>query len=275
MLKITEQGSSFCSIMRFKDSNSSKITYQKFWRGGMGRQLIKMSRWSCKSIFSLYSKVITIIFALFCVITGQINKTESSENEETKSHSLRGIALNAKDSTVMGNIRLFLCEELAVMYGSLIRLSDYIKLDSTYTDDTGYFKFSVDEPVRYYPFVLVHGTEYSTYVSEWFYFDDDKDSIHTVYLTHRGFSSVKNAISNSNVNQMYTYQGKTLVVRIPDFNEKNAKVKIVNLKGEKIETLQTSEDGSIRWNTRSVSKGVYIMNVAGSRHDLNLRVVVK
>ncbi len=107
----------------------------------MGKKLIRASHHSWKTALLLYTKVVTFIFALFCVASGQVLK---ASNSDTGGITFRGRALSPSDSTFFSNTTILLADIFAPLYGSGGGAFVESVYDSTYSDEYGYFELTFD-----------------------------------------------------------------------------------------------------------------------------------
>ncbi len=236
----------------------------------MGKQIIKISLWSWKSAIALYGKIATLIFALFCVASGQGNKIAPSLNNR---------ALFSQDSLPLSNIKLFLASILAPVYG-MSSVPSLYKIDSTITNENGFFQFPSGNSSCTYKVVSEsikrNQNDISIqYYSSRFYCPRNDDTVNTFYMDPLIFSSAKNHFTESISQKIYTSFGKIIKLRIPECENENSKVSIVDFKGETVTRLQVQAAGEILWNTESVAKGVYFLSIENLKTHLNVKIVVK
>lgn len=236
----------------------------------MGKQIIKISLWPWKSAIALYGKIVTLIFALFCVASGQGNKINPTMNNR---------ALFSQDSLPLSNIKIFLGSILAPVYG-MSSVPYLNKIDSTITDENGFFQFSSDNNSCTYKVVtesIKHNQSDKAfpYFSSRFYCPQDNDTVNTFYMTPLVFSNVRNRFAESVPQKVYTSFGKIIKLRVPECENENSKVSIIDFKGETIARLQVQAAGEILWNTESVAKGVYFLSIENNKTHLNVKIVVK
>jgi hypothetical protein len=116
----------------------------------MGKQIILFSRWSLRSLFLVYSRLTTLIFALFCAATGQTPKTGSAVRTAAATTTFKGDAYLSSDSTTLKNVKLFFQDCMAPEYGIS---PDYGVIspwygpmptrDSVMTDENGLFEIKL------------------------------------------------------------------------------------------------------------------------------------
>ena len=104
----------------------------------MGKRIITVSVSSWKTLILLYGKIATLLFALFCVATGQTIKTTTSANVAGSSRILKGRAHLASDLSLLKNVKLYLCTVAYPVYG-MSNCRHFWVIDSTTSDANGNF----------------------------------------------------------------------------------------------------------------------------------------
>lgn len=235
----------------------------------MGKQIIKISLWSWKSAIALYGKIVTLIFALFCVASGQGNKISPTMNNR---------ALFSQGSLPLSNVKLFLGSILAPVYG-MSSVPSIEKIDSTFTDENGFFQFPSGKSSCTYKVISESITRNQNdkayqYLSSRFYCSQNVGTVNTFYMEPFIFSKIKNRFAESVPQKIFTSFGKIIKLRVPDCNV-NSKVSIMDFKGEVVARLQIQAAGEILWNTESVAKGVYFLSIENHKTILNVKIIVK
>ncbi|MDG5816608.1 T9SS type A sorting domain-containing protein [Chitinispirillales bacterium ANBcel5] len=246
----------------------------------MGKTILKASLWSWRSAFTLYSKVIALLFALFCVASGQAQKMSANENLSDSSPKLRGRAFKALDSSVVANSKIYFATYSAPLYGVMEPWEDeyfYFPRDSTYTDEDGYFEVTFDYFSNITSNIENDSGETVFHVSEPFYYVSQKDSVYSFYLSPLQNTQVsRQEASPSEKRQLQVTQGRTITVKITDWNgAKTSSISVIDLKGKTIARLQASHTGVISWDTQNVPKGVYLLRLNNKVRDVSMRIVVK
>ncbi|MDG5816607.1 T9SS type A sorting domain-containing protein [Chitinispirillales bacterium ANBcel5] len=246
----------------------------------MEKTILKASLWSWRSAFTLYSKVIALLFALFCIASGQAQKMSANENLSDSSPKFRGRAFKASDSSIIANSKLYLSDDNIPLYG-VIGPQDpeniYPSRDSTYTDENGYFEISIE----IYPPVFTSNIENDSgetvfHASEPFYDIPHKDSVYSFYLSPLQSTQVSRQAAPSEKRQLQVTQGRTISIKITDWNgAKTSSISVIDLKGKTIARLQASHTGVISWDTQNVPKGVYFLRLNNNVRDISMRIVVK
>ncbi|MDG5813949.1 T9SS type A sorting domain-containing protein [Chitinispirillales bacterium ANBcel5] len=255
----------------------------------MGKSIMKASLWSIRSVFSIYSKFIALVFALFCVASGQVQNNSGTESQNEKP-KIRGRALRATDSTVIANTKIILSSTAAPLYGVsnyYPRDEDYssnffhLPIDSTKSDENGYFELTLDyfDRLSQMEFVakldesegkVLYATD-NTFISP-----IDPDSVYTFYLSPKGRVPVTRQIENRGKRQLQVSRGRTISITITDWNgAKTSDISVIDLKGNTVARLQASETGVISWDTQNTPGGVYLLRLNNSLRDIYTRIVVK
>jgi hypothetical protein len=237
----------------------------------MGKRLIKISHWSLKSLLLLYGKAITLLFALFCVASGQIIRTSSANG------TIKSRVLFASDSKPLKNIKLYLCNVMYPVYG-MSSVPYFVKKDSTNSDSSGYFNLSDTINTCNYNIateINTSGLVTSFYVSRGVYCPKGKDTTITLYMEPKTTTDVKNQFSNITPQEHYTIQGQTVTLRSPEWVGDNKSASIIDVNGKTVAHLQALTNGEIEWNTESVAKGIYFLDIGNIKNSTTLKILVK
>jgi hypothetical protein len=243
----------------------------------MKKGIIKISLWSWKSLISLYGKIATLIFAIICVTFGLTVKTASAGVSSVDTKAVKGKTLFASDSSLLKNVKLYLCSVVQPVYG--MSGPYYTKIDSTTSDTNGNFEMKCDSAMSAFAVMtadkVIHGTSNNFFVSSVVYFPLEKDTLFTLYLSPYISTSVKNQQKVSPVDQLHINQGGNVSIKIPEFLDVKMSASVVNIAGETITDLYPSADGTIKWNTETVAKGIYFVNINNSTNSINMKITVR
>lgn len=259
----------------------------------MGKHLIRATRWSGRSLLLVYSRLMTLLFALFCAATGLLSKNASAKGSTIPSTVFKGTAFRASDSTVLSNIKLVLSDcflpdygiypEYGVItpwYGVTTPGVTVPASDTVVTDEEGNFEkvfSSAGNLSRMVASEMIEEpgarTKYSS--SGCVNITGGKDSTYTLYLSNVTTAVERNVSAKVELSAMTALQGKELQIRIPEWQGKTATAIIVNSRGQKTATLSIDMDGILRWDTRTVAKGVYLIRLNSEQADLRLKILVK
>lgn len=266
----------------------------------MGRHIIQISRWSGRSLFMAYSRLMTLIFALFCAATGQLPKTTTVRRAEATTTIFKGTAYRAADSTKLAGIKLFLQDCFSPLYGIYpeygvsplygVITPVYgvatpapllpVKRDSVVTDENGYFELVLDNSnlsdKSITSEVVTDAAGKTVYTfSDCVFIKEGTDSTYTLYLNGNKTAVEKAARASRQPAIMTALQGQELQIRIPEWIGKSGSASIVNSLGQEVASMALSADGSFRWNTRTVAKGVYFFQTHGGGLPTSVRILVK
>lgn len=254
--------------------------------GTMGKQIVRFSRWSCRSLFQVYSRIMTLIFALFCVASGQLPRT-SSNTRANETANFKGTAYRASDSTALKNVRLFLSDCFAPAYGIYAEYGVIVpwygpapRVDTITTDENGHFEKNLTgSQARVITSDVVDEqsgrTSYQS--SGCILIQEGVDSSYTLYL-HKQIVAVEPVAARTRPEQtliMTALQGNLLQVYIPELKENRTDASIINSKGQRITVLTTDNKGTLSWDTRGTARGVYFLKLCNKESNLNVKILVK
>ena len=253
----------------------------------MGKHLIRATRWSWRSLLSVYSRLMTLLFALFCAATGLLPKSASAKESAGDSTVFKGTAYRASDSTVLGNIRLYLQECAFPLYGIF---PDYgiapeygvaiptLTVDSVVTDENGNFEAVLpgtgDATRGLVSEEVVEPDGRTIYSSTCVTIMPGTDSTYTLYLVNTTTAAEKKA-DRSVPAAMTALRGNELQILIPEWKGLEAAATIVNSRGQVAATITADPDGLLRWNTGPVAKGIYFLRLHSEQANLSVKILVK
>lgn len=255
----------------------------------MGRQIIQLSRWSTRSLFLVYSRLITMIFALFCSVTGQIQRAAPS-----KQTTFKGTAYLDGDSGVVKNIQLYLRNCIIAKYGIMpdygvimpeYGVSAWYGVSTTTpvpvkTDEYGKFevKFTTTSDMS----VSISSDEIIEPAGKVRYFDSGcltikagVDTTYTLFLKKQTTTNTQIATDTKHQFTVTAIQGKDFHFQIPDWKGQKVVAAILNSSGQKITSLNIDSDGILCWNTQSIAVGVYFLQLQNENNILSMKILVK
>lgn len=260
----------------------------------MGRKILKSSLLACHSVLSIFNRCVTLVFAIFCVISGLcVRDTVANENQNKK--MIKGKVLNVIDSTIFRNIKLFLGDiecSITPWYGMGMSVTPlygvekpcgFVAVDSTVTDSEGNFE------IGYHDSIFQNGSSRTAYFKIDLQADDNNkeftisghnlnpnsDTSIILYFNPAVSTSIHNK-ENETVTFNKAIQGKNVLIKIGDWsaNQKYS-AKIFNVAGELVKSPVISNDGFINWNAENCAKGVYLLKIDISNRTINTKINIK
>jgi hypothetical protein len=244
----------------------------------MGKSIMKVSRWSIRSLVILYGKAATFFFALICVLSGLTARSVAAGTSSVTAITVKGKVLFSSDSTFVKNVKLYLCSVAYPVYGIPAGEPIKMKVDSTTSDSNGNFTFSSDV----YTFLLTtadkikHNTtiEY-IYTTPDIRYPSGKDTTFTLYMSPIPGTSVKQTVKSTPDYNHSVIAGGIVSIVIPGWQNSSLSATVVNSMGEKVTSAEALDNGTIRWNTSNVSKGYYMLHISNGSGTIAAGVVVK
>jgi hypothetical protein len=244
----------------------------------------------------VYSRLITMIFALFCSVTGQIQKSASS-----KQTTFKGTAYLEGDSGVVKNIQLYLRNCIIAKYGIQpyygVIMPEYGVVMPDYgvsawygvntttplpvkTDEHG--KFEVNFTTTSDMSVSISSDEVIEPAGKVKYFDSGcltikagVDTTYTLFLKKQTTTNTQIATDTKHQFTVTAIQGKDFRFQIPDWKGQKVAAAILNSSGQKISHLDIDADGMLCWNTQSIAVGVYFLQLQNGNNILSMKILVK
>lgn len=248
----------------------------------MGKKVIRASVWTCRSLLSLYSKAIALVFAVFCVVSG-LSAGVKDKMEEKK--TISGKAYWSSDSAVIKNVKLFIGSDIVCpLYGT--GFPCYINVvDSVITDSLG--NFEIDYPDALFKqgtgsIVFSHHSSNSGIdqrpiaISDDFLLNSNSDTSIVIYLHQNDANGVYQEKKPISVPLSKTVNGNTVSLKIGNWTGGNKySAKIIDINGKLVFSPKISQDGILSWNTERFPRGVYLINVKTDQGLLSAKIAVK
>lgn len=247
----------------------------------MGKKVIRASVWTCRSLLSLYSKAIAMVFAVFCVVSG-LSAGVKDEKEEKK--TISGKACWGADSAVIKNVKLSIGSDMVCpLYGVGFPCTFYA-VDSLVTDSLGNFETAFPEALFkngsgelvFAQIDINSGVErIPVAATERYFLNSNSDTNMVIYLNPiaTGVYQEKKPIS---VPLTKMISDNTVSLKIGNWSGgNNYSAKIIDITGKLVSSQKISEDGILRWNTERLSRGVYLINVETAQGLLSTKIALK
>ncbi|MBN1600244.1 MAG: T9SS type A sorting domain-containing protein [Chitinispirillaceae bacterium] len=260
----------------------------------MGKHIIRLSRWSTRSLYQVYSRLLTLVFALFCGVTGQIQRSASSKQANNTTATFKGTAYLASDSSVLKNIQFYLENCILVRYGIMpdygimpeygvsawYGINTGTPLATFKTDENGNFQTQFSAPVnRTYTIssedIVTPGGKVRYYTSGCLTIKAGVDTSYTLYFQNMTTSATPARTDTEHQFTLSAIAGKDFLFQIPDWKGQNISAAIINSQGQKVTTLNSDATGKLCWNTRAIAGGIYFLQVQNDRNTLSMKILVK
>lgn len=268
----------------------------------MGKMIKSASRWTWKSSLLFLNKIVTVIFGVFCIATGQTRSySETVRHNDTVDYGVtpvdrytfRGTVMNSKTQAIIENIKVALkveIEEITVDYGVVNRNRDTIEIASVITDQMGQFEITtVGIPGNQPPWLLeaedidnsVNGNFNTKMLNIGLLSMTEMtdgnigDTIVTIELDPVDVSI--NGIKNSSIDNSIRpiFSGKNILFNIGNVNKKAGIANLIDIKGRLIDKILIPENGIFKFNTEQISSGTYFVNVIIEDINVTTQVTVK
>lgn len=249
----------------------------------MGILIKKTSKKTAKSFLYLLNKVVTLLFALFCVITGKERVNNIVNSRQSQKYSIKGRVYSSVDSTLLKGINVMLEGIEYPLYG-MGSGPYYQTIDTNETDEGGLFNFNSSDTMEWFwndyristvGHNTINDTSYLPYSEEIHFNGLDKDTIIDIYLTPEKVNNVSKINAKEN-KEFEVINSNNLIIRYKNWNGNIASIsKIYNLKGEIVEDIKVSPEGELVWKTNGVAKGAYFIKTPFERGTNTVKVIVK
>lgn len=268
----------------------------------MGKMIKSASRWTSKSTLLFFNKVISVVFGLFCLVTGQtksfndvISNTDTVDYGITPmdTYNFSGKVINSESQAVIENIKVILklkYEDIIVDYGVQNMRGDTVNLDSVYTDENGDFQISVQGATGVQPYWILEAVDIDS--SENGKFESKEIGIGRLAMTKMAEGNVGDTIVNIELdpvevaingikgssidcNILTALSGKNIVFTLNNWKQRNGIANIIDIKGRIIQQINIPQSGIFKLNTEGVSKGSYIINIKVDDTNIATKVTIQ
>jgi hypothetical protein len=271
----------------------------------MGKHIIRLSRRSTRSLYQFYSRLLTLIFALFCSVTGQIQKSASSKQGNTT--TFKGSAYIEAGSGVLKNVKLYLHNVILVKYGVIkddgimpeygvsawygvntgnnrntANEKNVSALATFETDENGNFETEIPDPATgtgsYYissDEVVTPGGKVTYYSSENLTIKAGVDTSYTLYFVSAETSTKPSLKETRHQFTVTAISGKDFLFQIPEWKGQKISAAIINSKGQQVTKLCSDATGTLCWKTGSIVGGVYFLKLQNGQNNLFMKILVK
>lgn len=254
----------------------------------MGKMIKSASRWTSKSTLLLLNKVVTIIFGVFCIVTGQTKSFRQTVLDSgtvdygitpLDTYNFSGKVISSKTQAVIEGIKVILkseIEDIIIKYGMINPIETTVKVDSVYTDENGEFKISTMGETGLQPNWILETIDVDSSINGTFESKEiviGKLSMTDMLSGNVGDTVVTIALDPIEVNIngikstgidnkiIKLFSGKNVIFHISNFKNKGAIAKIIDIKGRLIEQIEITSSGTFKLNSKQVSSGTYFVNI--------------
>jgi hypothetical protein len=156
----------------------------------------------------------------------------------------------------------------------------YLKVDSTTSDSNGNFNLSSSIDLASFGLMTADGIKHNStvayiYRSSEVQFSSNKDTLFTLYMSPYIGTSVKQAVKSTPDYNCSAIAGGIVSIAIPGWQNSRLSGIIFNSAGEKVASVESLESGTIRWNTRNIAKGCYMIQISNGSGTVAMSVAVK
>lgn len=249
----------------------------------MGKKVIRASVWTCRSLLSLYSKAIAMVFAVFCVVSGL---SAGIKDEEGEKKTIRGKVYWKGGLTLARDLKLFMGEHaICPLYGVSSSCHVINIVDSVVTDSLGNFETAYPESLFKQETGSIIFAQYdSDYkisenpiaISDLYELNSNSDTSIVIYLHPNDANGIRQEKKPISVPLTKMISDNTVSLKIGNWSGgNNYSAKIIDITGKLVSSQKISEDGILRWNTERLSRGVYLINVETAQGLLSTKIALK
>lgn len=262
----------------------------------MGRMIKSASKSTYKSILNFLNRVVTLIFGLYCIVSGQGKHLKDSFRELDQTDygiplvtkTINGKVTSSKDSSIIEGIKVIISrvDISFTLYGVGTVDTSYVKLDSTKTNSDGEYEVVIDSTENYSNFYCIEAIDIDSTENGQYY--DKKVNVEFAYsqLISTEDTTINIAMSpkevDINKNQIRKYdsietivQGKNVIINLEKLGNKNGLIKVVNAKGSIIDKYEFTGEKIIKWKTGDITRGIYYISIESEGKTFTSKVTIK
>lgn len=246
----------------------------------MAKHLKRASFWTYKSFLLFCNKTLAFIFAVFCVVTGQIKNISARQASDADSIVVAGQVFNAKDSSLIKNIKVVLYESLEgidTWYGMINNPIEVVsKTNGTYDIESPSFKSSTS-PVQCIIATDIDAEDNGSFKSCTLRVSlnsVDLDTTINIYMVPNETGIITKGSIKKDIIEIVKSEIVTIKL---DCNSmfKNKIVRVYSSSGKMVEEINVSENGLIKWDTKSIARGSYVINIPYDNRILSTKIILK
>ncbi len=251
----------------------------------MKKKIVKASLWTRSSLLSLCNKVVTMAFAVFCMISGLWARTTFSGQEAVSRKTIKGKVLSSVDSTVLGKIKIYiggfwLCPEYGVGFPCSFSPYDSVETDTDGNFETAYSEKILSGGAREVIFAKKDSADSRNFdhisISDPYRLNPDSDTSLIIYLKTQGKTNLQKKATVSRPLIIKSVKGNNLFVKIDDWSYgKRCVAEIIDATGKLIASPAITSTGVLSWNTEGVTEGVYFLKIVMEGVSYSTEILLK
>ncbi len=250
----------------------------------MAKKIIKASSWTFGHLLFLCNKAVTLVFAVFCMISGLWTRTVFSEQGIVAPSKIRGKVLSDVDSTVLRNIRVYiggfwLCPEYGIALPCSFEPFDSVETDADGNFETTYSGKIFSGGAREVIFAK-KDSAHSPYfehisISDKYILSPYSDTSLTIYLKTQGTPILQKKAAAPRPAIIKSIRGKYLFLKIGDWSYgKRYTAEIIDVAGKRIASPVIAADGVLRWDTKGITNGVYLLKIVTKETSFSTEILL-
>lgn len=246
----------------------------------MPEQLKHASTYTLRSSLFLLNKAIAFIFAIFCVITGQVKGPAIKSLRQVDFIKVKGKVYSSYDSSIIENVKV-------VISGLKYTDSWYGFFDAPIIDTSkadGSYEISIPNSLTIsdgeMEVIDVDGDKNGKFFTESFSLDLGDvtgDTVINIYLNPEDVSASKSKKIKKVSSIVESNNCNNVIIMLNNYSVSNCEVfaKVFNSSGKLIDEMIIPNNGKIIWNTARIAKGTYFFKIPNKRAISTLKIKVK
>jgi hypothetical protein len=101
------------------------------------------------------------------------------------------------------------------------------------------------------------------------------DTTYTLYLQELTTATIPVRTDAKHLFTVSAIQGKGIHLQIPEWKGQKITASIISSSGQRVTSLGSNADGTLFWDTRSVTRGVYFLQLKNDNRNLSMKLLVK
>lgn len=245
----------------------------------MAEQLRRASFWTFKSFLLLTNKIITFLFAFFCVVTGQVKSNNVKQETQRNNITIRGKVFSIIDTSLIDNIKIALHDQRksGTLYGIIHDpVYDTSTIDGSYEIESLPFDPWYTRG-QYFVATDIDGETNGSFKTCTLYVSLEEvvsDTIIDIYIVPDNVSKFnKKNIIRDNIEICNT---NNLVIKLNNIkNIFGNYIEIYNTNGKLIRGLKVDEKGFVKLDKELFTKGFYIIKIPVDNYLATTKLIIR
>lgn len=245
----------------------------------MAEHFRRASFWTFKSFLILTNKIITFLFAIFCVVSGQVRNNNLKQENQRNNITISGNVFNVVDTSLIENIKIVLHDmrKSGTLYGIIHDpVYDTSAIDGSYKIESLPFDPWYTRG-QYFVATDIDGETNGSFKTCTLFVSLEEvvtDTIIDIYIVPDNVSNLKKKIIiRENIE---ICNAKDLLIRFNNIEDISGNhIEIYNLNGKLVKELKVVEKGFVKLDRKLFTKGFYMIKIPMDDYLITTKLIVR